>query len=349
MIVITDGLKEEIAVSNFFSKLGYFTRFHIQLYPKDGKISDIDVFCLKFDNHLMPTRNIIETKRNNDSSSAIFQLYGLKNFYENCNAFFVINNVSSRTIGITDRLNIKVYSFKRLRDLSKKDLKYPSIDFDEQQGQLILSNLSSIKKDIDEFLFWEYHSLWLEKDPYTKFNKIQYIFKITDDFYNKYPKSEPLKWFRKELFIMAFVSLIEISSNCIELDNKQINGFIENKFFNLGLPKEKKIKLQEGVSTLLNIIKEKTKQEIDFKLEILPDWLPLLCKLIKIIIANSPYANNYLLTNEKTFRSSINGNPKNVREFATHVLITKILPSINSDLLKILHKTYIQPDFENFV
>ena len=122
MTRVSKGFKQEIAVSNFFSKLGYFTRFHVQLYPKDGKISDIDVYCIKFDNHLMPTRNIIETKRSNDSSTAIFQLFGLKNFYENCNAFFVIEKVSQRTISITDKLNIKVYSFSRLRELSKNGI-----------------------------------------------------------------------------------------------------------------------------------------------------------------------------------------------------------------------------------
>ena len=54
-----EGMEEEVKVSNLFSNLGYFTRAHIQLYPKEGKITDIDVLCIKFDTHLQFHQNIV--------------------------------------------------------------------------------------------------------------------------------------------------------------------------------------------------------------------------------------------------------------------------------------------------
>ncbi len=345
---VIGGLKQEIDVSNFFAKLGYFTRFHIQLYPKEGKISDIDVFCIKFDNHLLPTRNIIETKRSSDKISVVFQLYGLKNFYENCNAFFVNDRFSNRTFEITSKLGVKVYSFDRLKKLSERDFTYPSIDITEKDGHVVINHLDVIKKIIHESLFWDYHYLWLEKNPLQKFNKIQEMFKITDDLYNQHSTNSVFLWFRKELFLMAFLAIMEIASKCIELDNESINEYIEDQFYNLGISKGKKLQLKEGVDSLLKIIQEKVDKEVNLKLEIIPNWLHILSKIIKTIVANANYANSYLLINEQILRSIIIGKPQNISSLSKS--ITKnILSPLNSDLLKILHKDYIFPDFNNFI
>ena len=347
-MVKENGFEQEFKVGNFFSRLGYFTRSHIQLYPREGKISDIDVFCIKFDNHLCPVRNIIETKRNSESASAIFQLHGLKSYYENCNAFFINKKVSPRTFKITSKLNIKVYSYNRLIKLLEKDLSYHTINLSSRDGQKLINYLQIIKRQINESLFWDYHSLWLENNHFQKLNKIQEMFKKTDDLFSEYNGSYPFLWFRKELFLMAFLAVMEISSKCIELNNNQINDYIEDQFYNLGSSKERKMQLKEGVDSILKILEGKMKEKIQLKLEIIPDWLTLLSKIVKIIISNAKFANNYLLANEQVLRAEIIGEPLNVVSFCGK-LTQKILPSINSDLLKILHKEHILSDFNNYV
>ena len=133
-----DGLKEEIIVANLFAKLGYFTRFHIQIYPEEGdtgQLSDIDVFTIKFDNLLMPTKNIIETKRSSDKVSALFQLYGFRKYFDNCNVFFVNKKSSNRNFKVANKLDIKAYSISRFKNLTKKDQIYDSLDLQFENGQ----------------------------------------------------------------------------------------------------------------------------------------------------------------------------------------------------------------------
>lgn len=346
---IENGLKEEVKVSNIFSKLGYFTRTHIQLYPKDGKISDIDVLCIKFDNHLMPHQSIVEVKRSNDSFSTIFQLYGLKTYYKNCEAFFVNDSISTRTLNITKDLGIKVYSFKTLEKITKKDSKFESIDLEMSHIQKIDKYLSKIKKEINPDLFWEYNSIWLERNPYLKLFKIQSLFKISEEHIDRSPKDESLLWMRKELFMLGLVTINEIASDCIELEPKLINRYIEDKYYNLGTPKDKKIQLKEGIDKLVAIIKEKEKLNLDIDFELLPKWISILSKCVINIISNAKYAQRNILLNEKVFKSFLTENSTNVREVAKNKVGINILTNVNTDVLKILHKQHIKSDFDNFL
>ena len=67
------------------------------------------------------------------------------------------------------------------------------------------------------------------------------------------------------------------------------------------------------------------------------------------MIKNARYINAYLLVNENVHKSQIIGNPKNIIEFTYNELERDIISSINTDLLKILHKEHIKTDFNNFV
>jgi len=344
-----EGIKEEVKVSNLFSNLGYFTRTHIQLYPKEGKITDIDVLCIKFDNHLMFHQNIVEVKRSNDSYSAIFQLYGLKTYFKNCDAFFVNDKINTRTLKVTKDLGIKAYSFKTLEKITEKDKKLDSIYLEISHIQKIVENLSKIKKEITPDLFWGYNNLWLERNPYLRLFKIQSLFKMTEEYYDASPEEEALLWMRKELFMLGFISVYEIASDCIELDPSVIEWYVEDNYYNLGTPKEKKIQLQEGIEKLLTIVKEKGGINSDIKFELLPEWIPLLSKCVKKIISNARYAQRYLLRNETVFRSFLVGNPIKIREIGKSKVVIDILTTMNTDVLKILHKQHIKPDFSNFV
>lgn len=342
------GLKEEILVSNLFARLGYFTRFHVQLYPRDGQISDIDVYCVKFDSHLCQTRNIIETKRGSECASAIFQLYGLKTYFENCNAFFINKKINLRTFKITDKLNIKVYSYDRLRKILDKDLIFDSINISYNEGQKIVNYLEIIKKSFSNDLYWNYNQTWFEKNPFMKLIKFQEMFKQSDELYHDNNDNYSLLWFRKELFILSFLSILEISSKCIQLNNNQINAYIEDQFYNLGTSKRAKLSLKEGVDSLLKIVENKMNEKINFKLDIIPSWAPLLTKVIRTLVSNSRYANSYLLINEQVLRSEIIGKPENISYWGSDIT-KKILPSLNSDVLKILHQEHILPDFNNYL
>lgn len=347
-----NGIKEEIEVANYFSSLGYFTRFHIQIYPKEegkkGKISDIDVFTIKFDSLLLSTKNIIETKRNIDKVSALFQLYGFRKFYEDSNVFFVNNKTNNRNFKIANELNIKVYSFSRLKELTKKNQKHNNLTMNHSDGKKLIKYLDKIK-NIEKSLYWNYHYLWVEKNPFRKLNDIQEMFGITDDIYDKYQTDEAFLWFRKELFLMAFLSVLEISSKCIALDNFYINGFIEEQYYNLGTSKQRKLEIKKAVDNLLEIIKENLEEDVELNINLIPPWINLLIKIVKKMILNAKYANGYLLINENVHKSYIIGNPQHISEFSVNKLEKNIVSSINLDLLRILHKEQILRDFNNFI
>lgn len=347
-----DGLKEEILVSNLFSKLGYFTRVHIIIYPEDGEkrqLSDIDVFTLKFDNLLLPTKNIIETKRSSDKSSALFQLYGFKKYFDDCNVFFVNQRPSHKNVNVANKLNIKAYSFNRLKNMTKKEQTFTSVDIKYEDGQKLITYLDKMKK-INNALYWDYHALWVEKNPYRKLSDIQEIFEVTEDIYDSFSHEEAFQWFRRELFIMAFISVIEIASKCISIDNYIINNYIQNQFYNLGTSKQRKIEIKSAVDSLLDIIKEKTDLDLDnLTLDLIPPWTDSLTKIVKIMIKNAKYANAYLLANENVHKSYIIEKPQNISIFAYNELETKIISAINTELLKILHKEHIKTDFNHFL
>lgn len=343
------SLKDEVNVSNLFSSLGYFTRTHIQLYPQGGKISDIDVLCIKFDNHLMMHQNIVEVKKRNDSYSTIFQLYGLKTYFKNCNAFFVNESISTKTLNITKDLGIKVYSFKTLGQITKTDNKVDHIALEISDIQKLETYLSKIKKDVDQDLFWGYNNIWLERNPYLRLYNIQNLFKITEEYFDESQTDEALLWMRKELFMLSLIAVYEIASDCIELGSGLINRYIEDKYYNMGTTKDKKLQLKDGIDKLINIIKDTQGINYEFKFELLPEWIPTLSKCVKNIIAGANYAQHNLLLNEKVFRSFLLEKPINTRDVVKNDVSISILSRMNTDVLKILHKQHIKSDFSNFI
>lgn len=343
------GIKKEIEVSNFFSNLGYFTRTHVQLYPKDGKISDIDVLCIRFDNQLVERRNIIEVKKSNDSYSAIFQLYGLKTYFGNCEALFVSDKISIRTLKITKDLGIKAYSFRTLKKIKENNSVLKSIDLELPHLMKIHNTYLNRIKELNSDIYWEYNEIWLERDPYFKLYKIQTLFKMTEELLLSYSEDEAILWIRKELFMLGFISIHEIASDCIELDFDLINKYIEEKYYNLGMQKDKKLQLKEGIDKLIGLFEKKEGIHLEIKFEIIPEWIHILDTCVKRIISNTLYAQENLLLNERIFKSFLIGNPTSVREITKNAKKIDILTKVNIDILKILHREHIKLDFNNFI
>ncbi len=212
----------------------------------------------------------------------------------------------------------------------------------------MIKNLNTIKR-INKSLYWNYHYLWIVRNPFRKLNDIHEIFKTTEDLYDTSSKDEAFLWFRRELFLMAFLSIIEISSKCIALDDYYINGFIKEQYYNLGTSKQGRFEIKSAVDTLLSIIDEDKDEKLDLTLDLIPPWIDILTKIVKIMIKNARYVNAYLLANENVHKSYIIGKPQNIVVFAHNELEKNIISSINKDLLKILHKEHIKTDFNHFL
>lgn len=347
---MSNGIKEEIQVANLFSKLDYLTRFHTQILIEKGPVSDIDVFCVKFNNHLSSEKIIIETKRNQQKSSSIFQLFGLKEYYKNADAYFITNKINRKLVKIASELNIKLYTFERLKKLVSNDLNNNNnIEYSISEGKTVINYLKDIKSNISEEMFWEYHDIWLENDPLRKLMIITEIFELTDQEYSKYENRNSFLWFRKELFILSFIAILEIASTEISLNNEQIKGDIKDRFYNMGISKKRKIRLERGILGLINFIKKHHPNEIqDFDFSIIPKWVIPLEKLIVELIEEAPNANKYLLINENVLRANLFDKETHISKLTTSMEYSKI-SEINEIIIKILHESAVRKDFNCFI
>ena len=354
------GIEEEVTVSNLFTKLGYFTRFHITIFPLDFKnpASDIDVFSIRFNSQLVPDINLIEVKGGKGKVPTLFQLYGFKTYFCNSGAYLIAEELYETTIDVAKKLGVKVLTFDRLKKLTTRDISWKTgkksitVSLKGIHGQYIVDFLNIIREKLDAELFWKYHYLWLETRPYEKFYHLKRLFtKAGSLFPSKAGKKlrEAFAWYRRELFVLSFLAAIQIASDCIDLKEDRVDEYVRNRFYNIGTTKEGKVKVQRGLERLLEQVKELTKGEIEIPpIEIIPAYVEDLLTLVKLIIENAPFVQSYLTINENISRTNLIGLSKNLKEFTTAKIQWESIRKINKLLLKILHQGPISIDFNDF-
>jgi len=348
MSYLRNILKSEIPIANLYSQLGYFTRFHINIYPTEStrQLSDIDVFAIKFDNSLLPYVTLIEVKEESNKFSDLFKLYGFKTFYGDCKAVFVTKKVHERTIPIAKQLQINLLTVSKLKELAEKDESIKIERFTLKSAIQFFNNLDEIKK-IDPQLYWTYHYLWLEKDPFRRFYHQQKLFTITNEKISEDFKS-PISWYRRELFILSIISLVEIASNCITLDEKILKSYIESKFLNVDVSYDARKKIKTGVDVLIEEIKKMGIEMVFDELEIMPKYVPLIVELINKIIKNSQEIQYYININEYITRLMLKEKEVILADIVENDKI-KFIRSLNELVLRILHSGPIKYDFSYFV
>jgi len=349
MTYLEEALRSELPVANLYSQLGYFTRFHLNIYPTETtmQLSDIDVFAIRFDSSLMSEITIVEVKEESNKFSDLFKLYGFKSYYGDCRAIFVTKKVHPRIIPVAKKLDINLISFNKLKELAEKGTFVKAVILSPKDGMKIFENLLKIK-DHNKRLYWEYNYLWLEKDPFRRFYQQQKLFKESLEYLNSESYDDPFSWFRRELFILGFISLVEITSNCITIEDEILGRYIETKFMNIDMPADTKMKVKEGVETLIQKLKELGMKIDTEEIEILPKYLPNLEKLIKIFTNSSSYVQYYININENICRLLLQDKPTRISEIAGKETY-KYIHNVNDLVLRILHSGPINYDFEWFI
>lgn len=336
-------------VANLFSELGYFTRFHINIYPTETtmQLSDIDVYAIKFDSSLLEQINIIEVKEESNKFSDLFKLYGFTSYYGNCRSLFIAKKIHPRIIPIAKQLDINLMSFKKLKEIVSKETMIETETLTLEDGIKFFENLYKVKQ-IDYELFWNYHYLWLEKDPFKRFYYQQKLFKKTVELLDSIEEKNPIYWLRRELFILSIISLVEITSYCMTIEDGILNMYLENKFLNVDIPADSKIKIKEGIDVLINTIK-KIDPSIDTPaIEITPTYISDIEKIIKLFIKFSNEVQWYININEIIYKLILKEKAKNLAEI-TNKKEYKFVHEINDIILRILHSGPIKEDFKWFI
>jgi len=361
MFLSTDGLsKREVDVDNLFSRLGYFTRFHIQVFPIDFKnnASDIDVYAVRFSSHLNPDLKLIEVKEGYGTVTDLFQLFGFKSYFQESEAFLIAQKIHDTTREIAKNLGVSVFTFDRLKELVRSELEWIeerkriSVDLDLEHLKKTINYLRIIKS-LDEELFWTYHYLWLETNPFRKLSHLQRLFskaRILEDNANKVA-SDALDWYLREIFCLSLLASVGVAFDCIDLRQSQVFPYIENKFYNIGSTKEGKLKVKEGIDKLAEQIEKLSKGMIKVpSIDLVPTYVDNLSKLVDKLMRNAAFVQSYLLIDNNVFRINLKGETRNLKEFTTSEIQYKTVREINNLMLKVLYEgNAIDVTFKDFV
>ena len=350
---------KEVEVDNLFAKLGFFTRSHVQIFPLDLKnnASDIDVLAIRFNPYLIPEFNIIEVKEGHAKVTKLFQLYGFKSYFRNCNAYYVAKEIYDTVLEISKSLGIRTLSHDRLMSLVRQELRRAEkrkkifVDLDLSHITKVLNYLSVIK-GLDQELFWKYHYLWLETNPYKKFYQLQRLFsKVKKLGSNRSLVQEATAWYKREIFTLALVTIGLMAYDCIDLDSSKLFSHVEDRFYNIGTSKEGKLKVEQGISTLVEQIEKLSKGLIKVPaVEIVPSYVEDLVKLLALLIKDAPYVQSYFLINNNIYRTNLRGESRNLKEFTTADVQYQRMKELNNLLLKVLYDgDPIDVTFNDFV
>ncbi len=347
---LLQALKPELEVADLFRRLGYFTRAHIDLYPSDtfSKVSDIDVFGIRFDAQLTPSRIVAEVKKNECGTTNILKLHGLGSYLGRCDCYFITGGGSTHCRRVARELDIRVASREKIISVVGKA---PSgfIASNPKSIATTFSHLEVLKKKIDRDLYWRYFYLWLEKDPYQRLYHQQDLFESALEHLESDETQAAAKWFRRELFLLSQISIMEVASDCVGVPDTIIKSYIEGRFMNLGTPRKSKEKIKSGVEKLLSIIDELSGNKIEFpEIEILPRYLPTLTKLIQFVLTSARFAQQYLLRNNELNLLMLDGKDIDISKMVSPEQI-KYIREFNDLLGRVMHNGPIKDDFRNFL
>jgi hypothetical protein len=350
---MTDQLKEvlknELQVADLFRGLKYLTFTHIDVYPSDEikTVSDIDVLGIRFDDELMPTRIIVEVKGHGCKATDILKLYGLGEYFGNSILYFVTEHASMRCVKLARKLNVRVSSRSKLREILGPTPKR-FVRSNPSEVRKTFSHLAMIKA-VDSDAYWSFHHLWMERDPYLRLYQQQHLFSSSKEFASKAEMNEAATWFCKHLFIQSMVSVVEIASDCIALDPGVIGPFIEDRFFNLGTDRRSKEKIRNGVGKLVEVIDSLSGGEAKIpEIRLIPEYIPVLIDLVERILKSTKFIQQYLLRNYDVYLNELSGTPKNLSEVASRGEY-RFISKFNDTLARLLHNGPISIEFNNYL
>jgi len=346
-------------LANLYNLLGYFTRFHITIYPTQlrNQATDIDVYAIRYSSQLVPSVYIVEAMGKGDSVSEVFRMYGFKSYFRNCDAILVSDRIDALVLDTAKKLGLKAFSLARLRELTANDVDWarrkqrPHVPISISDAQRVLGFLKTIKT-LDEQLFWVYHYLWLENNPYLKLLRLHDLSERCSKFLKATREEDAVatSWYLKEIMMLSLLSCIEIAADCIDLLPTQLNDYLADRFYNLGTSKESKMRIKDSIQVLVDTIRELSQGKIKIPdVEIVPSYLSDLAQTVKLVIENAPFIQTYVLLDEMIYRKNLQSVSKNIREVAFGDTQRNSIVKLNASILKVLHGSSVPSIFNDFV
>jgi hypothetical protein len=296
------GFNLERRLHLLFWNYGYFVRRNIRMMLKRGSdITDLDVYAIKFDEFLRPTKIAVECKHSEGGFDSILQLRGISDYYEVDVPIIVRKKIDSNAHDFINDLNMMGITHSHLEDLEQ----YFNIQ-DNENSFYKLYDLFSTDKKISEIraklisspnikdILWQLQESWMVRNPYERFTFHRNIYDLLKKEILKTNDADLLNSlyiFIFENHILTALSCVEIASTLIERDKLNRKSKLTTNLLggNISLGEKRKL-----VSLVQDIIKT-SGLPIDeklFKLE--PEYIDNLNELIGEMIKNPFVCQKYI-------------------------------------------------------
>lgn len=281
--------------------MGYFVRRNIRLMLEKGvEITDIDVYGIKFEELLRPTKIAIECKHQESNFGNILKLRGISDYYNIDFPILVREKISLSALDFLKSLNMMGFTHNHLEDIEKNigkpfEKSDPIGPYSIENGSYIENSVKILNSNNDmKKLIWDLHETWMIRDPYKRYMHLRdscnIVIKITsDDFDEKFETS--LNWLIFEIIILAALSCIEIATTLFDVPTYHKKNILTTNLLGGDISRKEK----KNVVQIVREIIEVTGIDIDkkmFKLE--PEFIPELHELLKELMKYPVLCQTYL-------------------------------------------------------
>ena len=305
--MIDRGKLLELRLHYLLWNMGYFVRRNIKLVLEKGvEITDIDVYGIKFEELLRPTKIAIECKHQESGFGNILKLRGISDYYGIDFPILVREKISIPIHDFMRSLGVMGFTHSHLSDIERHlDLKSESYETFEkhdpkwlhsvESGVIIEDNTNELSSNREtKQLIWELYESWMIRDPYKRYIHLRYSYNnlkklISDKYDGDMEKS--LKWLTFEIIILSTLSCIEMASSLFDVPTyHKKDKLVTNLLGGEVSSNEKK-----NIVNIVREIIEVTGLDIDktkFNLE--QQFTPELYELIKELMKHPVLCQTYL-------------------------------------------------------
>lgn len=276
----------KLRMSRLLMMNGYFVRRKVPIssYTKGWTkskrvdITDIDVYGIKWDEHLQPIRVICECKSGSDKKplDRSFWLSGVMSYFEAKKGYLLVVETGSIPQTIGQKLGIAVLDDNLLSTLEQRSLIDTNIwvasysQDTDKNIEAYRKELSSIMKLQLNYLIYGY---WKDSD----FAQIKKLIKLGNDISSQLNIYEAFQWFIIECICLFSCSLLNFCSRVFFTTPKYLDDEISTNLFGGYLLKNERENILRDMMTSLQK-NNKNKLRLD------PEYLGELAELVNRLI-----------------------------------------------------------------
>jgi len=349
------GIELERVAHKFLWYNGFYVRTRTDVWIenrdiKETKITDIDVLGYKLGDFTKLQKVLIDCKSNEKGFNQILRVSTLKKHFNINTTILVRERINQRARYLANKFEHKIIEAQKIKNEFQK---YPDVgSFKKEVYEKKLEIESKLKDQrvIKREILFGISDIVLEENPYKKFKLCYARFNDAIDLFEKIKEEdikESIKWLMIDIYMLAWLSLVLITSDLSDCPQRYKKVELENKFVEKWTTKNKII---EVLKTIAGKSFEKMNKELPFDPK--PTYLNTILNITNSLEENKDYVDKILRINDYIIHENILLNNSKVNLFEIKKIFNlndnflSILPALNEQLLNALKKRgSIPPEF----